>query len=127
MVGYRRVLTPPKCWLASRRCAHLLQFRIETWPNRIFHVHTDSQLETSVSLYGPHTRGDAPTASSGERYKRNDRFFQVFQCVYSNRESTKNTRLDTNDRQSHRNLAPCWNVRQPLIRPLLGSRESPRL
>lgn len=89
MVGYRRVLTPPTCWLASRRCAHLLQFRIETWPNRIFHVHTDSQLETSVSLYGPHTRGDAPTAASGERYKRNDRFFQVFQCVYSNRESTK--------------------------------------
>lgn len=24
----------------------------------------------------------------GGRYKRNDRFFQVFQCVYSNREST---------------------------------------
>lgn len=40
-------------------------------------------------LYGPHTRDDAATATSGERYERNDRFFQVFHCVYSNRESSK--------------------------------------
>lgn len=48
--------------------------------------------------------------------------------LFESRIYQKNTRLDTNDRQSHpdRNLAPCWNVRLQLIRPLLGPGESPR-